>query len=86
MIRTCPMCGEQFETDNKRREFCSITCQVKSNNIKLMERYKVLKANGVCVYCGKAKAVPGKVACKECADSRYMANRKARQKLKGQVI
>ena len=43
--------------------------QREKRNRENRERYAFLKEHGMCVYCGKEKAAPGKVSCLLCADN-----------------
>ena len=58
----CCYCGERAEPGKTRCIGCNQVHQVK----KCM-RYVELKDKGICVDCGKRKAVRG-VRCNECAD------------------
>ena len=40
--------------------------------------YYIRKAQGICVNCGKEKAVPGKVCCQKCADKHSTYQRESR--------
>lgn len=42
------------------------------------QRYKLLKSLGICTHCGRAKAVPARTLCAECAEvhSAYYRGRK----------
>ncbi len=32
---TCPQCGEEWETNHKRKIFCSVLCRGRNNKTKL---------------------------------------------------
>lgn len=40
MIKTCPVCGKQFESNDMRKVYCSKEC-VKHNHSKLNSRYNI---------------------------------------------
>lgn len=47
-LKTCPICGKQFSTSNKRRKTCSRECAVAS--IRLSRKKVISKP---CIVCGK---------------------------------
>lgn len=40
------------------------------------ERYRYLKEHGVCVYCGKVDAMPGRSQCQSCLNANRERARK----------
>ena len=72
----CFECNEK-EKARKRREYG----RVREKRIERgKKRYLLRKAQGLCVYCGKKKAVQGRVSCIECSitQRRYVAERNLR--------
>ena len=69
----CARCGKR--TDGKA--LCETCSQI--INKRHREDREFLKSIGMCVECGKQKAVPGKTKCADCAYRHGEANRKLRE-------
>ena len=78
MVGLCVTCGrEKAAKDRKQCRGCLLKAseryrqrtdeQRKRYNAKVSERYYRLKAEGICVACGRTKSRPGKIYCQECA-------------------
>lgn len=39
--RTCPVCGREFRTNNKRTKVCSVTCRKKRANDRYYANHKI---------------------------------------------
>jgi ribosomal protein S14 len=91
-LQRCVRCGEKdaytmvgkqlcYECTEKCKEYAKIYyhSHIQQSKIKMRERYDRLKANGICVQCGKEKAFFG-TKCKMC---RAKFNNYQRKKVKG---
>lgn len=50
MIKTCPICGKEFESGKNAQKYCSTACRRKAASYRFREKHKRI---GVCVWCGK---------------------------------
>jgi ribosomal protein S14 len=77
-LQRCVRCGEKdaytmvgkqlcYECTEKGKEYAKVYHQnhLEQSKIKMKERYEKLKADGICVQCGKQKAFFG-TKCKMC--------------------
>lgn len=62
MLKTCPICGAEFETSNKKRQCCSPLCSSKYCRARAVEKAPLQK----CLYCGK-EFKPKKLGVKFCS-------------------
>lgn len=75
MLKICPFCKKSFETNRKRKIYCSPECQ-KNNNSKYYQKVRFInKPNCVCEYCGVEFFKHGSVESKHSFCSRLCQNR-----------
>jgi hypothetical protein len=73
MGKICKLCGNAFETKDKRRKFCSMSCSAKFNN-KGVTRHRKIPKSRICEYCKCEFVVTQKNRsnkfCPRCIDNR----------------
>jgi hypothetical protein len=81
---TCLDCREkEREVDRQRKQkaLANETPEHKAERVrKVRERVERLKAQGVCIWCGKHKALSGKQHCLECGIKRRRVNRESKRR------
>lgn len=50
MMKTCPICGKEFESGKNAQKYCSAACRKKAASYRFQEKHKRI---GVCAWCGK---------------------------------
>lgn len=75
MLKTCPICGAEFETIYSNKKYCSLECKRRhSNNVantKYIPRSTIKKT---CIVCGKEfvpKYTYNKYCSKECMQNHW---------------
>lgn len=81
---TCLDCREkEREVDRQRKQkaLANETPEHKAERVrKVRERVERLKAQGLCIWCGKRRALQGKQQCLECYIKRKRANREYKKR------
>lgn len=53
MIKTCVICGEEFESGQSRAKYCGVVCRMDANRIRARWNNKLKKHKLICAVCGK---------------------------------
>lgn len=81
---TCLDCREkehEYDRQRKQKALANETPEHKAERVrKVRERVERLKAQGVCIWCGKHKALSGKQHCLECGIKRRRTNRESKRR------
>ena len=81
---TCLDCREkehEYDRQRKQKALVNETPEHKAKRLQVTKaRRERLKAQGVCIWCGKRKALQGKQHCLECSIKRKRANREYKSK------
>ena len=71
----------EYDRKCKAESLAKETAEHKANRLrKMKERRERLKAQGLCIWCGKRKALSGKQQCLECYIKRKRANREYKKR------
>ncbi len=84
MIKTCPVCAKEFESELIQTVYCSPECTKEMQRRRSREYYRAHRPPPVCFMCGKALGEGRRV--KYCPECRAKARRRAQRRCTGCLL
>lgn len=84
MIKTCPVCAKEFESELIQTVYCSPECVKEMQRRRSREYYRAHRPPPVCFMCGKALGEGRRV--KYCPECRKEAQRRSKRRCTGCLL